>query len=370
MAVHQDLDSMPPMAGMAFNWVLDHALTYPSTYEFTLPLRTIYTLNSANLHTSPNDFKLLLMEHISNLPSQPCTLPPAFLKMFIKKCFPADIEDVDFDQAFTVLDYLRDLECRRKKNFEKLTRLRGVYDRKVMELKARTQKVDQLYARDLVGIRRWTLINELSLRPFNRFNCIAILNTLYPIEEQDVNAYLTALMLAGQRQSLWRCITGVEKNGPIVLDTVRNNGGGWQGVSEGIDAYLLTALDMIRTVENLALPSSTGSFESDSTEVSVSGVNNIDNSERRRLWTRPRKHSGSDNLDGETEAITKASTLERIVRGLARLGSSSSSKKALRQRYTSELRGCEDLIPWLTVTPCHHINQQFLKKKVFNNSHS
>lgn len=31
--------------GAAFTWLLEHILTYPGTYE--IPLRTMYTLNSA-----------------------------------------------------------------------------------------------------------------------------------------------------------------------------------------------------------------------------------------------------------------------------------------------------------------------------------
>jgi hypothetical protein len=135
--------------------VLDHVLTYPATYDLPLPLRTIYTLNSATPHTSPADFKLLLMEHISNLPSQPCTLPPAFLATFVRKCFPREIGDVEFDQALTALDYIRDLEVRRQKELAKAAKARGESDKRVQILRIKSIKTEQFYARAIAGIRRW-----------------------------------------------------------------------------------------------------------------------------------------------------------------------------------------------------------------------
>lgn len=97
----------------------------------------------------------MLMEHMTNLSTQPCTLPPIFLTTFVQKTFPQDFESADFDQALTALDYLRDLEIRRKKELEKAIRARGEHDRKVVTLKARAAKLDLHYAKALVGIRRW-----------------------------------------------------------------------------------------------------------------------------------------------------------------------------------------------------------------------
>jgi hypothetical protein len=133
-------------------------LTHPATYDFALPLRTIYTLNSTTPHTSPADFKLLLMEHISNLPSQPCTLPPSFLSTFVRKCFPQDLANVDFDQALTALDYIRDLENRRKQELEKAAKARGEGDRRIEILRNKSFKTEQFYARAIAGIRRWVCL--------------------------------------------------------------------------------------------------------------------------------------------------------------------------------------------------------------------
>ncbi|KAH0609428.1 uncharacterized protein H6S33_012914 [Morchella sextelata] len=313
--------SSPSRDGLAMNWVFDHVLTYPSTYEFTLPLRTIYTLNSATPHTSPADFKMLLLEHISNIPAQPHTLPPNFLATFVRRTFAAELKNVEFDQALTALDYIRDLENRRKKELEKAVRARGENDRKIQGLRTKSIKIEQFYARAIAGIRRWTLIHELSLEPFNKFNSIAILNTLYPFEEPDINAFLTAPILANQRHTLWRYIIGVENNGPEILETVRSNAGGWPAVSESVHAYLRLSLDMIQGAEELGRPTSIGSFRSEasSVDVDVVPVNKLSKKSRKKSGFLRRNTIEDSDME---EGSGKASTLERIVRGLARLGSS------------------------------------------------
>ena len=137
------------------NWIMDHLFVHPENY-IELPLRTTYILNS-NPKLNPADFKMLMMEHIASLPSQPRSLPHSFLSSFIKKCFPRELEDADFDQALTALDYLKNLEDRRKREIAKVMREAGVDSRdiRIMELKERMQKVDSLYSRVLVGIRQW-----------------------------------------------------------------------------------------------------------------------------------------------------------------------------------------------------------------------
>ncbi|CAZ81771.1 unnamed protein product [Tuber melanosporum] len=327
--------------GLAMNWVLDHVLAYPATYDFALPLRTIYILNSTTPHTSPADFKLLLLEHISNLPSQPCTLPPSFLSTFVRKCFPRDLENVQFDQAFTALDYIRDLEVRRSKELEKAARARGEGDRRIVNLRVKSIRTEQFYARAIAGIRRWTLLHELSITPFNKFNCIAILNTLYPIEEADINSYLPAPTLASQRHALWRYITGVEKNGPGILESVRTSNGGWAGVSEAVNAYLRLSLDMIQKADELARPSSIGSFRSDdSMDMGATSIAHTAPERKRKKGGFLRRDTISSETSEEEDG--KASTLERIVRGLARLGSSQQHLGSPKKLYESDAGSEED----------------------------
>jgi len=211
--------SQPPSSeGSAFPWILDHILTYPGSYE--IPLRTMYTLNSApraqplphissragtpippsgsSTDTSPTSsqfpqdqqqqlaaqaatahFKSCLMTQISQLPSQPCSLPPSFITSFVRRCFPFEIAKVDFGQALTALDYLRDLETRRRREIGGALRRLGIdsntlgkegdeiskkYPGVVSWVKAiedKERKVEALYTQVYIGLRRW--VSHISL---------------------------------------------------------------------------------------------------------------------------------------------------------------------------------------------------------------
>lgn len=163
-------DSSSPSEGTAMTWIMDHLYNYPERY-IELPLRTTYILNS-NPKLKSADFKMLMMEHIASLPSQPPALPHAFLSSFVKKCFPRNLESADFDQALTALDYLRNLEDRRKREIGKVMREAGVdsRDSRVLQLKDRMQKVDNLYARVLTGLRQWVSLSANCLFSNHKFN--------------------------------------------------------------------------------------------------------------------------------------------------------------------------------------------------------
>jgi hypothetical protein len=139
---HARSGSDTSLTGSSYQHILDHVLTYNTSYE--MPLRTMYTLNSApctqlpvprngtpissadSLPTSPlmntawqensstNAFNENLMAQLSHLPQQPTSLPPSFITSFLEGCFPLDLVCVDFPQALTGLDYLKALEIRRK----------------------------------------------------------------------------------------------------------------------------------------------------------------------------------------------------------------------------------------------------------------
>lgn len=181
------------------------------------------------------------------------------------------------------------------------------------------------------------MLHELFLEPFNKFNCIAILNTLYPIEEPDINSYLTAPILANQRHALWRYITGVEKNGAAILETVRTSGGGWPGVSEAVHAYLRLSLDLIQNAEELARPTSIGSIRSEasSVDVDVVPINKLSKKSRKKSGFLRRNIDDSFYIDNQGSG--KTSTLERIVRGLARLGSSQQLGSSKKMLYDSDI---------------------------------
>ncbi|KAL9125566.1 MAG: hypothetical protein Q9217_005247 [Psora testacea] len=310
MSPHQSSSSFSSSTeGSAYPWILEHLLTYPGTYE--IPLRTMYTLNSTTSTQQPtrqpvrtdtpslsstasspdgspqspefppeqrhqllepnatDHFKQCLMEHISQLPSQPFSLPPAFITSFVRRCFTEELCMVDFTQALTAMDYLKDLENRRRRELSKALQSLGldkaVVDQHTGDISRNTRtsewvkstqdkerKVEALYTQVYIGLRRWTLINEMRLEPFSKANSIAMLNTLYPpATVAPPTRQLTAHILASQRSAFFRYITGVEQNGKGILKNLEHQGqrpgdaNGWAVVRDIVDKYLRTANGVI-----------------------------------------------------------------------------------------------------------------------------
>lgn len=195
--------------GSSFLWIFEHCLHYPETYE--MPLRNMYALNCnptrqpavapgppetafANRasHSSKSsessqeagwgrdsDFRAMLTHEISLKSSQPCSLPPTFLTTFLRRCFAQELESVDFPQALTGLDYLKDLEVRRKKEVgAALQRLEVQADdlrenaefRKkypgvvawIEGMNLKNRKMEALYTQIYIGLRRWVSNKSLS----------------------------------------------------------------------------------------------------------------------------------------------------------------------------------------------------------------
>jgi hypothetical protein len=173
------------------------------------------------------------------------------------------------------MDYLKDLEVRRRREvvaaFEKLgidredIGYRDKLARKypgvlkwVTDIEERERKVQKLYTHVYLGLRRWTLINELSLTPFNKANCIAMLNTLYPpinMGSQQLfvppTADLTPTILSKQREQFFLYIKAVERRGPEALSTLitssktEGDPTGWKSLRDTLDNYLRMANSII-----------------------------------------------------------------------------------------------------------------------------
>ncbi|KAL9098747.1 MAG: hypothetical protein Q9163_005647 [Psora crenata] len=309
--------------GSAYPWILEHLLAYPGTYE--IPLRTMYTLNSTSSAQQPSrhspradtpslsstasspdgspqspefpldqphqlpepsatdHFKQCLMDYISQLPSQPFSLPPAFITSFVRRVFTEELCLVDFTQALTAMDYLKDLENRRKRELtmalQRLGLDKAVVDQRageisrnprisdwVKSMQDKERKVEALYTQVYIGLRRWypwqTLINEMRLEPFSKANSLAMLNTLYP--PAGVTAptrQLTAHILSSQRSAFFRYITGVEQNGKGILKNLEHQGqrpgdaNGWSVIRNVVDKYLRTANGIIEECLEVTSPS-------------------------------------------------------------------------------------------------------------------
>lgn len=120
-------------------------------------------------------FKSNILDQIAQLPQQPASLPPAFVTSFLEKIFPMQLECIDFPQSLTALDYLKDLEMRRRKELAYALQRHGI-ERKVLDLSQEPQdltqyfpavanwaaslevkekKADKLYTQLYVALRRW-----------------------------------------------------------------------------------------------------------------------------------------------------------------------------------------------------------------------
>lgn len=436
------MDNMAaPGEGAAYPWVLEHLLAYPGSYE--IPLRTMYTLNATTQNQSqspplpPSTFvsgnafprksqdgvderqnmatvtaaaqlRANLMVHISQVPSQPTSLPPSFITSFVRRCFPPELDQVDFPQALTAMDYLRDLEIRRRREVvaaldklgierddlshrDKLARKYPGVLRWVMDVEEKERKIEALYSQVYIGLRRWTLINELSLTPFSKSNCIAMLNTLYPpvgIHSQQFvqpTAQLTPHILSQQRTCFFNYLTAVDRNGPSVLATVMDqnkkpgDASGWISLRRTVDNYLRMANSIIeecfgitgQTHSPSAASFSSADFEEEgrrkvdsaiSFGSTASSKRNSDQSHTTRPSTSSslsagsrhhsrqvsrEKHGSEKQLpekplpppkddDVTITQKTSGSTLERIARELRKMKSRNNVKDDPRPRTASE----------------------------------
>ncbi|KAI9837393.1 MAG: hypothetical protein M1838_004835 [Thelocarpon superellum] len=379
--------SMASNTGSGYVWMLDHVLTYPATYE--IPLRTMYTLNSSpraqplppshsragsadspksrspqsrrpsspeeaeSPTASANDaaqfaaaqFKSNLMAQIAHLPSQPCSLPPSFILSFVRRCFPEDLTRVDFPQALTGLDYLRDLESRRLRELNAALRRVGI-DRCslgedgeektsgnaaisawVKAVDDKERRVEALYTQVYLNLRKWTLINEMSLLPFNKSNCLAMLNTLYPpATTSQPTRTLTPEVLSRQRSTFWRYIQAVGINGPSVLENVIHQGRrlergdttGWPMVRETLDQYLRAANAVID--ECVAITGPDSFLGGDATEDQRRNGRKVDSGVSFQSDDRPSTSSSVQSkekpLPPPPAAPRSGTTLEKIAREL------------------------------------------------------
>lgn len=289
---HERSDSDGSSTVSSYPSILEHVFTYPASYE--IPLRTMYSLNcnprgkarsnaSSSNTSSPvvaqdpwrddtptQTFQQSLMEEMSQIPSQPVQLPPPFLISFARKCFQLDLRRVDFPQALTGLDYLKDLETRRRREVAAAmyrldidasvlgaeadllaTQYPGVAQW-VKMIEEKERKVDAIYTQLYIGLRRWIMINELSLTPFSKHNCVAMLNTLYPpVTSSQPTSKLTPPIMKHQRDGFFKYIQSVERNGTRVLSTLMQQGrteldeNGWEPVVRTMHTYLQVANSMI-----------------------------------------------------------------------------------------------------------------------------
>lgn len=94
----------------------------------------------------------------------------------------------------------------------------------------------------------------MSLPPFNKYNCLAMLNTLYTpslMLTTQPTASLTPRVMHNQRDGFLKYIAAVEQRGTDVLTNLMQQGkrpfdeNGWPAVRDTLDAYLRVANSLI-----------------------------------------------------------------------------------------------------------------------------
>lgn len=200
--------------------------------------------------------------------------------------------------------------------------------------------------------------------PYNKANCIAMLNTLFPPVTESTAAMtpqLTPQVLKTQRDGFFRYISAIDTNGKMILNQVMQYGAragepnGWPLVREALDKYLRNANDMIDVCSMVKDPSSLDeleaqrrghkghkadsgvSFGSVSTDSNGIGSNSsIESALDKPLPPFPAQDS---------RPRTGGSTLERLTRELRKLGESGKSKNLQKARSSSALSSRSENLP-------------------------
>lgn len=277
----------------AMAYVLDHVLEYPGSYDF--PLKTMWELNRldraqflpksestspvtghfawSNSETAAVNFQASLMNQLKSLPTRTSSLPPTFINNFVSRIFAPQLHLVDWHQTLTALDYLKDLETRRRKEtfaaFKRLNIHQETWNTDmayiaekfpgialwINNIEGKNKKAETFYAIIWKGLRRWIMINELSEQPFNKLACLSMLNTLFPPVYKETKLpcnFLTRETLTEERNEFFELIGRVQKHGPEVLRPIMNehkgpnDTTGWPALQKIVDKYLRVALNMIQ----------------------------------------------------------------------------------------------------------------------------
>lgn len=178
----------------------------------------------------------------------------------------------------------------------------------------------------------------MSLEPFNKHNCVAMLNTLYPpVISTPPTSKLTPAVLKSQRDGFFRYIQAVERNGSRVLNNLMLQGkrpgdsDGWGAVADTIDGYLRVAC---ASIEEFSETGAAGQFASPEEKNCRRKVDSGVSFASSKRASRPETRDGSALTREKTKspptvpssfrspsvASTKGTTLERIARELRRMG--------------------------------------------------
>lgn len=171
------------------------------------------------------------------------------------------------------------------------------------------------------------MINELKVEPFNKLNCMGMLNTLLPPMHESSKLPCPVLeheTLKEERDAFFDYIRLVQKSGHGVLDSiVSHNAGpdepsGWPAIQRIVDKYLRVAKNMIDDCIATTGPESFKAYaEERKGKKTDSGVSF--GSERRPSVGLNAHEYAEEPMPAYTPASKGASKLERITREFKRM---------------------------------------------------
>lgn len=172
------------------------------------------------------------------------------------------------------------------------------------------------------------MINELSNQPFNKLNCMGMLNTLLPPMHDSSKLPSPVLeheTLKEERDAFFDYIRLVQKNGPDVLKSiVAHNAGpgeesGWPAVQRIADKYLRVAKNMIDDCLATTGPESFKAYaEERKGKKTDSGVS-FGSERRPSAGSAAHEQYTEEPMPAYTPAPKSATKLERITREFKRM---------------------------------------------------
>jgi hypothetical protein len=173
------------------------------------------------------------------------------------------------------------------------------------------------------------MINELSMQPFNKLNCMGMLNTLLPPMQDEVklpSPHLNLQTLRDERAGFFDYSHLVQKNGPSVLKPIldMNKGPedetGWPSVQRVVDKYTKVAKQMIDDCLATAGPETFDRYsnESKSGKKTDSGVS-FGSQRRPSVGSSMHAETTPEPMPTFTATVKGPSALERITREFRRM---------------------------------------------------
>lgn len=187
------------------------------------------------------------------------------------------------------------------------------------------------------------------VEPYNKANCIAMLNTLFPPVTEFTTAatpQLTLRIMKSQRDGFFRYISAIETNGKRILEQMIQHGAqpgdnnGWPLVRDALDKYLRAVNEIIDdcAMANGLGPSSVDEQRKGHNRKADSGVSF---GSTQTTGT----HNSSDSVlekplppsPAKEPQARSGSTLERLARELRKIGDSGKSKNLKKMKSHSAL---------------------------------